>query len=393
MALKNKESLSRISYLEGLRGFASIVVVLYHYLLFFYPALFTIASQHSHTADFIEKKIALTPISILYNGSLAVCFFFTLSGYVLSINFFRKRDLKYPSSAFIKRYFRLIIPILFSVIVAAILIKSNFFYNSFVAINISLCPFAISQDWNIIPNLWSMLKEGLYTSVFKGNPIKYNPVLWTMNIEFMGSLLTFAILSLIGKLKNRYFIYSIIILFFFNTYFLAFIAGVCLCDFNYSHQRKTHISLNILLFLIAIYLGSYQFFNTQNIWSILDNLFIQNRQTLAIIASFLFLFICTHSFTMQNIFSKNIFRLAGKISFSLYLIHVLFLGSFSCYLFIYLYTIVKLSYFNSFILMLGLSLIILSTISFFVYKYIDLIGIRFSSYLYKKLFGEKEKHI
>ena len=110
----------KLSSLEGLRGIASFIVVIDHYILAFFPAMFFPLKYAFHYP--IEKVIASTPLSILYNGDLAVVIFFVLSGFVLSFKFFQKPDKEIAISSFIKRYPRLTIPVIFSCFVGYLML-------------------------------------------------------------------------------------------------------------------------------------------------------------------------------------------------------------------------------------------------------------------------------
>lgn len=106
--------------LDGLRGIASLIVILFHM-----DAFFGIAFSHNNLYD--RSSIPWQWYRRLLDGNYAVCVFFILSGYVLLLGF-KKRDL-YLSFSFVKRYFRLTPLILFSTLFAFFLQQTIGFHN------------------------------------------------------------------------------------------------------------------------------------------------------------------------------------------------------------------------------------------------------------------------
>jgi peptidoglycan/LPS O-acetylase OafA/YrhL len=109
-----------INYLDGLRGLAALTVVFLHYVTAFYPAFVTANYSQIHTKSGIELFIAKSPLDIFYAGNFAVCIFFVLSGYVLSMKYFQFKNQNILIKSAIKRYFRLVIPVFASVSIAFI---------------------------------------------------------------------------------------------------------------------------------------------------------------------------------------------------------------------------------------------------------------------------------
>src|SRR5690348_3116873 len=99
--------------LEALRGLASIIVLFYHYMLGFFPG-----------GHFFSG----TPLYFLFNGTSSVMFFFTLSGFVLTLKYFKTTDPGVITSGAAKRYFRLLGPVLVTILISFLLFAFHLYY-------------------------------------------------------------------------------------------------------------------------------------------------------------------------------------------------------------------------------------------------------------------------
>lgn len=383
----------KLHYLDGLRGIGALMVVLNHFMVSFYPAVFTGEPSQINSNVFIEQLIAKTPLNVIFSGNFAVCIFFILSGYVLTYKFFRTGDFIYLQSGAVKRYFRLVIPVFISSLIIYFLMKLHLFHNVEAAI-ISKSDFWLGQYYRFNPSISDALYEGFYGAFFK-NFSTYNGVLWTMTYEFYGSILVFACAGLVYKLKNRIVIYLVLIFCFGKTYYLGFIFGLMLSDFGNSADVKNifHIKnkyVNILLLLVGIFLGSYSasldtdktMYHFLNIYVhyFSDNPYI----TYHLIGAFLLLIAILNLESAKKFLSTPLLGKAGKLSFSFYLLHLGVLFTFSCFLMVKLVN--YFNYFISFFITLSISLVVIITISFFYEKYIDSFAVAFSNKVYKKIF-------
>jgi peptidoglycan/LPS O-acetylase OafA/YrhL len=381
---------NRIAYIDGIRGMAALIVVFYHYMLAFYPAFFFITNpppEYIHTSNNIEQTLAYTPLSILWNSKFAVSLFFVISGYALSYKYFVTKEVEYLRSSVIRRYFRLEVPILFSVIVSYLLLKSGAYTNFYTANNYTKSTAWFGHLWNVQPDFFGMLKEGIYSSLFSGGTLPYNTVLWTMIIEFIGSMLVFAILALFGNFPKRFLVYAILIIILHIDFIPAFIIGLAMCDYYHANDKKLDSKISVfLVFALALYIGGYQQFEGSSIWSIFNYIAYMDNSFPFIMGASLFVYAAINSSLLQRFFSTRIMQFLGKISFSLYLLHLLIIGSLACYLFTCFYSVLQLSYGLSFSLMFIISLTLTIGASFIMYKYIDLSGIKLSKWVYKKFF-------
>ena len=110
-------AMSRITTLDALRGIAAFVVVIHHILLA--SSQFNAVYNGGKVAG-VAKIMGFTPLHVLWAGQEAVIIFFILSGFVLSLPFWRGKDITFTGFA-IKRIVRLYPPYIVAVFIAALL--------------------------------------------------------------------------------------------------------------------------------------------------------------------------------------------------------------------------------------------------------------------------------
>lgn len=375
----------KIKYIEGIRGLAAIIVVLHHYTLAFYPALnFGDSNQTNFGNGSHELLFANTPLNLIYNGGFAVSVFFILSGFVLSNAYHQSQNPNMISSYAIKRYVRLFVPVSVTIIISYIFIKAGFMTNS------NLGEITKSRDWlngafTVDLGIYDVIKN-MFIDVFFIKDNKYNPVLWTMTYELLGSFLLFAFLLIIHPLKNKniLFITLICVLFFTkNEFYAAFILGAFL-NKNIIHNDVGFLKLflkNHFLFLyllLGIFFCSYPLCNTVNhtMYQYITFSFLNNYDFYHVIGAFIIMVVVLHSDKLKQFFSLQVLSYIGKISFSFYLLHFIVLCSFSCYAFKQFFQFYGYNVSVLFAFLCSLPIIILSSICF--YKWVDKFGIKLS---------------
>ncbi len=372
----------KLQYLEGLRGLAAIIVVLHHYTYAFYPTLNNGNIQQSHIEN-IEVVFATTPLNVFYNGGFAVALFFVLSGYVLSFSYFKTKHINVILKNAAKRYFRLLIPVGGSVIIACCFIKLGFMFNSQIAIQTK------NTDWlngcfYESGSLFSIAKN-MFVDVFFFRDNKYNPVLWTMTYELLGSFLLFLFLLTTHWFKQKLIFYLLIILtlFYLNeSLYAAFLLGSVLHLFSLQNLKKTYKNtLLIFIGLIGLFLSSYPAIeNTNNTcYLFITTTLISSPEFYHVIGAFMLLFIVLNSMYVQKLLSHNLLNYIGKISFSFYLLHFIVLCSLSSWLFIYFEKTNSYNLSVLFSFIISLPAILIS--AHFYYKHIDTLGIKLSENL------------
>ncbi|TEA77145.1 acyltransferase family protein [Allopusillimonas ginsengisoli] len=194
--LMTKAKNTHSNSLDALRGLAALSVIFSHVFLLYYSELHS--GQTPAQASTLALNIFNSPFTFFYRGGAAVLLFFLLSGYVLCAACIKKapHDNRYVSIAASKRYLRLGLPVAAAVFIGYLGIVFNLFPAAPAGIN----AFLDFPDPSL--GFVQMLKSALYGSMLFGDG-SFDYVLWTISIEFYGSLLVFALYALIGR--NRRF--------------------------------------------------------------------------------------------------------------------------------------------------------------------------------------------
>jgi peptidoglycan/LPS O-acetylase OafA/YrhL len=306
-----------LHYLESLRGLAALAVVLNHIQRAFYP-------------DFFPQLVVL--------GGLAVRLFFVLSGFVLSISYFRKRERSVVFLAAAKRYPRLMLPVCASVLTAWAVIQAG-------AVRTKQAALAMQQP----PGTWLYhepshalpLRQALYEGTigtFVHGAVFFNTSLWTMSTELAGSFFVFAFLLVDSLVARRWLLYAgvglacLALPAHFSIFGLDFLAGLALCDFFIAREtagRLIHLPLAVALgmgatgFVLAWIGAPATFDQTPTATSA----YMAKLTTLGCV-----MIVAAASFSsrLRGILEHSVMALLGRISFPLYLFHTTVIGSLGC---------------------------------------------------------------
>jgi peptidoglycan/LPS O-acetylase OafA/YrhL len=315
---------TRLDALESVRGLAALVVVFHHLALTFWPAAYT----------------ANSPLRFLLDGKFAVSVFFVLSGVVLSYSFFNKPSRNALGSATIRRYFRLTPPILASVLVAYGLMAAGAFANAPLAAAVGRDDPWLRDLYDFEPSLTGAVKEGLYgVYVDYHESQTYNNVLWTMRTELFGSLFVFVLQALFGTLPRRWVLYLLIGAGLYGRYrfFLDFLVGVAVCDcYLMDRGRRRPIAIGAwggaVLLAAGVVIGSVLPDSLRPVLGFSPRKFdTQTVGAILVIGTALF---CP--FWRRQLESGWLVWL-GRLSFSLYLLHLSIICSLGCRTFLALY--------------------------------------------------------
>jgi peptidoglycan/LPS O-acetylase OafA/YrhL len=185
--------------LEALRGIASVVILLGHTTISFFPSLYGVFG-----ASDPAFSLSRTPFFGLINAPAAVIFTCVLAGFVLTHRYFSTHDDTIVWRGMIKRWPRLAGPALISVIVGwAGFVLGLYWYREASALFKTpwLESFgAGSPDPSLVGNFWFAVADGAVLSFVRRGSM-YNSVLWTMTYALGGALLILALAVAAVKLR------------------------------------------------------------------------------------------------------------------------------------------------------------------------------------------------
>ncbi|AKB75557.1 acyltransferase, putative [Methanosarcina lacustris Z-7289] len=377
----------KITYLDGLRGIAAVNVMIMHFFVALAPAMIYGSKLPSHFGN-LDLLFSSTPLGLIGAGNFSVCIFFVLSGYVLTQKYFKTKENSIIISSAVRRYLRLFIPVFAAVMISYLLASAGLFHYYLETMVISAGS-NYRNYWAFTPNLIDAVKQAVWGSFFVGGKMSYNPVLWTMKIEFFGSMLVFAMALLFGSLRNRWTFYLAATVLFLKSYYMAFIIGMVFADtFNNKmpiFKTGNKIILSIIL-ISGLFLGSYPIspLTNDSLYGFLNTGFFKTAYvTYHIIGAGMIIYVLLNSRWLQNVFSSPVPAFLGKISYSLYLIHFLVMSSFTCALFLVLYPI--LPYGTAVLISCFVSVLLIIPLSYLFYKYVDKAGVKLSKLFYNWL--------
>lgn len=326
--------MQRVAALDGLRGVAAFVVVVFHYLCFLHPSMVP-----DITAN--PAKIADTPLGIFWNGPFAVSIFFVLSGFVLAGAADKRRSL--VVSNLITRYLRLALPVLASVLLAwALLTVWPTATATLQAMLDNPSPWLNHTLQGDIPSVYDAIYDGLFGN-FRWGGSAFNNVLWTMRIELLGSIGIFGVYWL-TKGRTRLILlglagFALILAPRLDfVAFLAFVLGALIYE---AHLRGAFSNPSVLAGLLALLLGlllgapGRGFAERWDFPIVSGKLAVgEPRGLIPVIAAALILYAVLSLRPAATALSTSVPQWLGRISFSLYLVHVPMLYTLIAYAYI-----------------------------------------------------------
>jgi peptidoglycan/LPS O-acetylase OafA/YrhL len=356
---------TRSAYLDGLRGFAAAQVILLHYFTAFIPVLaFPTPYQGWHSFVGIMGG---TPLYYFFDGNSAIDTFFLLSGYVLTLSYLKKTAK--PWRLVLARTLRLGIPVSCSLVLAWILfaifpnqhreagaiaqsswlshlcdvqfhsvdhLKEIFYSSMFIG-------YGDSSFWYFFPAIYKVVKP-------PGSGQSLNFPLWTLSMEFYGSLLILLICVTYRKIKVLYPSIVILMIAYFQPFSIAlFFIGhlFAFAEFRFPATKPFPKTVSLVgsilcwpLIGLAIWLSSR---GIPSPWlatyfsRVPTNLIEKMIGAILIFASVLF-------FKRAGVFGRPLialfetpfFQFLGHRSFAVYLIHIPILFTMSSYAYIFL---------------------------------------------------------
>lgn len=362
--------LHAIAALDGLRGWACLLVFNFHFL-------FTYTWKVAIGWGFAGENFGIHQLPIIHmliSGHIMVAIFFVISGYVLSYKPLRTvRSMSFDqtftvlASSTFRRGLRLYIPSLIGLTCVFVAVRLGLYNHSIGVIKEGLTirgtneqhPYVFKtftkQFWNFyytIANLLNPFDWSLYYN-------NYNPHLWTIPVEFRCSIVLFLTTLTTSRLQSNVRIPLVMALVWFCMRYgrwdvVLFLVGMLMAEFDLINgtwerplnsaatNEKTIIRLRpggkaiasvsrrrlwIAVFILGLYIGS-----TPNIgykwtpgyrwlWSITPKTYPEPHRFPQTIGAALIVFSINHSPSIQTLFTNPLSQYLGKISFAFYIVH------------------------------------------------------------------------
>jgi peptidoglycan/LPS O-acetylase OafA/YrhL len=329
----------KLAELDGLRGVAALIVVVWHFVFSFLPERIGIVPTFDPALGLVGN-----PAFALIDGPGAVMLFFVLSGYVLPLGYFRSGRIDVVLRAVAKRWFRLVGLTLTAAVASYLLFRFGLYHYREAA--------AFTQsDWlrsfgggdvggGLEASLLDAILEGSVFA-FLRNADVYDPVLWTMRDELFGSLLTFGLCMLLWRCRA---VVGVLVLLiaaaatqWLDPRLVAFVAGLALSWANARGMLSIHrwiapvcLAAGVILFGYLEPRGLYAPFGFLHDRSDrrYDQIWLHTIGGVLLIAGLL------GSEWAGQLLASTVGRLLGRLSFPVYLFHFPLLCSLSCWLFL-----------------------------------------------------------
>ena len=346
-------------------------------------------AQHSR----VEDNIQGTPLGILYAGTFAVAVFFVLSGFVLSIGYFQTRNEDVIKRLALKRYTRLMIPALASILIAYLLIIFGGGGEITKAAGDITGSAWLSNAWGFNTDFFDAAYSGT-VGIFHGSGTQFNNVLWTMKIEFIGSFIVFGFLLIFAKSSYRWVGYLVLLLLTFNTWYLGFLLGMVLADMYvlgwFSKLKKIPLLAPILI-VSALLMGAYPLVTTGTMYEFvavqLALLKINGKVMVLTLGSVLLLTGVLASPRISALLSHPKISILGKYTFALYLTHLAVLYTFTSSVFLVAQD--SMGYMQASVIAFLASIPVVWVVTVLFEKYVDAPSILFSKHIIELYEGRK----
>lgn len=315
--------MKRITYIDGLKGLCALSICIFHFLLMFiisgYIGWKAMPEAVANPFDYYFEHF---PYSILTNNSFPLYIFFAIMSFLITYIFIKNSDESKLKKQAITRYFRFL----------PIVVIACFF--AYLLLAFELCDLksfyeATGNEWALARleesySFWDFIKISFFSSYMHGTQLL--APLWCLHYLFLGSFLTYFILLIYNKIKNKTFLFGLVIvfIFFFDPNYLAYVAGIIAGviaskDFN---LKKFY---SILLILGGCIFGLFP--------PVLLPTFVDISVFYAVGAGLIL--VGTHASFKENFFLTNKFVVfCGKESLSLIIFHFLIQQSLNVFLFL-----------------------------------------------------------
>lgn len=369
----------RIDWVDGLKGIACILIFCHHFALIFFPATFYGPWVTSHLGA-IDTSLAQSPLGVFINGNFLLAVFCMLSAFILSLQVLRMEDKSRLGAVVAKRYFRLMPPLFGVGLVVWLFLRFGLFTNAGV-VEATGSPWAGLYYQGSL-SFRDFLEAALVRVWFYGDE-SLSTAFWMLSRLFYGSFLSILLSAVAWKYPKRAWVLYVAVaalLFDKSELLLAFALGTLLAWMLESGIRLPKLTAPAAV-LLGLVLGGYPSgISATNFYRYFRGLdFIDWH----ILGAFVLVLGILFWEGAQKLLSRRLFRWLGKISYSVYLIHIPLLFSLSTGIF--LWTEGTLGYLGSAALSFGVSLGALIALAWLYHRFVEMGLARLQDRLFSRL--------
>ncbi|MEI6887192.1 MAG: acyltransferase [bacterium] len=380
------KSIIRINYLDGLRGVGALIVYIHHFVSAFLPGIYFQDWTLIHFT--LERSLARSPLYFIFSGPMVVYVFFILSGIVLTKIAYEKISPDNLIYYLIKRYFRLSVPVMASILLAFVLLIGGYMFNSKAGI-ISESNNWLATFYNFVPDLGKALYQGSVGAIF-WNQVTYNPLLWTVYYEFLGSVI---VMSFVALLKNRRILKTIIavgaVLMFPGSPITSFFIGMFIYEYkfilNKGISRVSKIAIACITYLLWDFSVNGFVTRTFSVKADISQYITDYQTILWIIVASGIIMLTIETRLIQRILNTKPIQFLGKISFSFYLIHLILICSVSSKIFLLVNNLLPSRYLVTTVITFVITTILTIVVSWIFARLVDEKGIKLSNKVFSLL--------
>lgn len=340
---KNLTKTEHILWIDGLKGVACMLVFICHFLMAFFPATRTANDAQSKMPGGFDVKLANEPYGFIIDGNYWVCVFLIISAFVLSMQMFKAKPDKVEAKAgtiIMRRYPRLMLPAL-----AVALLNYVFL---FCAEKFDFTFTTLRNTTSLPRTLW-VYGVSLWTF---DNADVIGPM-WTLHYLAWAAVIV-VVMTLPAKKEYKwmplFYIACLYPLRCVSNYYIAVGLGVLLADLVYYERLSEVFSkgrlgsmwnsgkaqkvIAVLLFIIGGYFGGYPMeskpVHLYSAFASVDGKVVGMFEIMHILGAFCMLAGCfmwkkTSGKYSGHFLSGKFCQWLGRISMSVYLIHILFI--------------------------------------------------------------------
>lgn len=315
----------RLDYLDGLKGLFTVLVLVGHFgMMFGNNGYIGWGASKEAMIDPVATYLSNLPMSLIINNSIPLYLFMALIAFFPAYKYFKTKDDKALVKSSVLRYFRFLPMVLVAFIFSYLFRVFNLYCaEDFFKYTGNTW---IREGFLTKYSLFEVLRDGLlFSFISRTNEVNS---LWCLYYLFLGSLLTYVFVWIIGKVKHRECIYILVSLFLLlDPTYLSFIAGVGVADIVCNSKIMENKSIMIFFLILGLIIGYF------------PSVFLPywlDVTVLYAVGGFFILIGIIGLFSKSKFLNSKTLVYLGKESFSLIIVHIFVLFSITGYAYIWL---------------------------------------------------------